>query len=60
MRLGKRKNREDTPFNVKWPKDSAFALGIHFSSSEKVSGIGCFGKDLKQLKETVTNSIRQD
>ena len=25
MWLGKWKNREDTPFNVKWPKDSVFA-----------------------------------
>ena len=39
MWLGKWKNREDTPFNVKWPKDSVFALGIHFSNSEKFSGI---------------------
>ena len=38
MWLGKWKNREDTPFNVKWPKYSVFALGIHFSNSEKVSG----------------------
>ena len=38
MWLGKWKNREDTPVNVKWPKDSVFALGIHFSNSEKVSG----------------------
>ena len=38
MWLGKWKNRDDTPFNVKWPKDSVFALGIHFSNSEKVSG----------------------
>ena len=66
MWLGKWKNREDTPFNIKWPKDSVFALGIHFSNSEKVSGklnfyekFGCFGKDLKQLEETKTNAIRQ-
>ena len=64
MWLGKWKDREDTPFNVKWPRDSVFALGIHFSNSEKVSEkllwkIGCFGKDLKQLEETETNSIRQ-
>ena len=37
MWLGKWKDREDTPFNVKWPRDSVFALGIHFSNSEKVS-----------------------
>ena len=36
MWLGKWKNREDTPSNVKWSKDSVFALGIHFSNSEKV------------------------
>ena len=34
--LGKWENREDTPFNVKWPKDSVYALGIHFSNSIKV------------------------
>ena len=66
MWLGKWKNREDTPFNIKWPKDSVFALGIHFSNSEKVSGelnfyekLDVFGKDLKQLEEMKTNAIRQ-
>ena len=37
MWLGKWKNREDTLFNFNWPKDSAYALGIHFSSWKKVS-----------------------
>ena len=35
--LGKWKNREDTPFNVKWPKESVFALGINFSNCKKTS-----------------------
>ena len=30
--LGKWKNREDTPFNFKWPKESVFVLGVHFSN----------------------------
>ena len=37
MWLGKWKRREDILFNVRWPKDSVFVLGIHFSNSEKVS-----------------------
>ena len=37
MWLGKWKSREDTSFNLKWQKDSVFALGTHFSTSKKVS-----------------------
>jgi len=47
-------------------RDSVFALGIHFSNSEKVSDKlvsmknWCFGKDLKQLEEKEAFAIRQD
>ena len=37
MWLGIWNSREDTPFNLKWQKDSVFALRIHFSNSRKVS-----------------------
>ena len=61
MWLGKWKSREDTPFNVKWPKDSVFAIGIHFPNSEKVSDKFDFYEklDLKHLEETEAYSIRQ-
>lgn len=59
MRLGKWKNREDTPFNVKWPKDSVFALGIHFSNSKKVSEKLNFYEKLDVLEETLNNWKRR-
>ena len=55
MWLGKWKSREDTPFNVKWPKDSVFALGIHFSNSEKVSDKLNFYEKLDVLEKTLNN-----
>ena len=60
MWLGKwnSKNREDTPFNVKWPKDSVFALRIHFSNS-KVSGKLNFYEKLDVLKKTLNNWKRR-
>ena len=59
MWLGKWKNREDTPFNVKWPKDSVFALGIHFSNSETVSGKLNFYEKLDVLEKTLNNWKRR-
>ena len=53
MWLGKWKNREDTPFNVKWPKDSVYALGIHFSNSERVSDKLNFHAKLDVLENTL-------
>ena len=52
MRLRKWRNREDTLFNVKWPKDSVFVLGIHFSNSERVSGKLNFYENLDALEKT--------
>ena len=59
MWLGKWKSREDTPFNVKWPKDSVFALGIHFSNSEKVSDKLNFYEKLDVLEKTLNNWKRR-
>ena len=59
MWLGKWKNREDTPFNVKWPKDSIFALGIHFSNSANVSGKLNFYEKLDVLEKTLNNWKRR-
>ena len=59
MWLGKWKNREDTLFNVKWPKDSMFALGIHFSNSAKVSGKLNFYEKLDVLEKTLNNWKRR-
>ena len=59
MWLGKWKNREDTPFNVKWPKDSIFALGIHFSNSAKISGKLNFYEKLDVLEKTLNNWKRR-
>jgi len=52
MWLGKWKNREDTPFNVKWPKDSVCASGIQFSNSRKVSYKLNFYEKLDVLEKT--------
>ena len=59
MWLRKWKSRDDTPFNVKWPKDSVFALGIHFSNSEKVSGELNFYEKLDVLQKTLNNWKRR-
>ena len=59
MWLGKWKSRENTPFNVKWPKDSVFALGIHFSNSEKVSDKLNFYEKLDVLEKTLNNWKRR-
>ena len=59
MWLGKWKNREDTPFNVKWPKDSVNALGIYFSNSEKVSNKLNFYEKLDVLEKTLNNWKRR-
>ena len=59
MWLGKWKNREDTPFNVKWPKDSVYALGIYFSNSERVSNKLNFYEKLDVLEKTLNNWKRR-
>ena len=59
MWLGKWKNREDNPFNVKWPKDSVFALGIRFSNSERISGKLNFYEILDVLEKTLNNWKRR-
>jgi len=59
MWLGKWKNKEDTPFNVKWPKDSVYALGIHFSNSKKVSDKLNFYEKLNVLEKTLNNWKRR-
>lgn len=53
MWLGKWKKRKDTPFNLKWPKDSVFALGIHFSNSKKISDKLNFYEKLDVLENTL-------
>jgi len=53
------KNREDTPFNIKWPKDSVYALGIHLSNSQKVSDKLNFYEKLDVLEKTLNNWKRQ-
>ena len=57
--LGKVMNTWDTPFKVKWPKDFVFALGIHFSNSEKVSGNLNFCEKLDVLEKTLNNWKRR-
>ena len=53
MWLEKWKNKEDTPFNVKWPKDSVYSLGIHFSNSKNVSDKLNFYEKLDVLEKTL-------
>ena len=56
--LGKWKTREDTPFNVKWPKESVL-LGIHFSNCKKTSNKLNFYDKLDALDNTLNNWKRR-
>ena len=51
--LGKWKNREDTPFNFKWPKESVFVLGVHFSNCKRT----CDKLNWKRRKLTLLGKI---
>ena len=59
MWLGKWKNREDTPFNVNWLKESVYALGMYFSNSEKVSNKFNFFEKLAVLEKTLNSWKRR-
>ena len=41
--LGLNKNRTDTPFGIRWPKDHVNALGICFTTDQNIS----YSKDLE-------------
>ena len=57
--LGKWKNREDTPFNFKWPKDSVFVLGVHFSNCKRTCDKLNFYDKLDALEKTLNNWKRR-
>lgn len=57
--LGKWKNREDTPFNFKWSKESDFALGVHFSNCKWTGDKLNFYDKLGVLENTLNNCKRQ-
>ena len=57
--LGKWKNREDTPFNFKWPKESVFVLGVHFSNCKTTCDKLNFYDKLDALENTLNNWKRR-
>lgn len=59
MWLGKWKNREDTPFNFRWQKDSVYALGIHFSNDDETCEKLNFFSKLNVLENTLNSWKRR-
>ena len=57
--LGRWKNREDTPFNFKWPKESVFVYGVHFSNCKRTSDKLNFYDKLDALENTLNNWKRR-
>ena len=57
--LAKWKNREDTPFNFKWPKESVFVLGVHFSNCKRTCDKLNFYDKLDALENTLNNWKRR-
>ena len=57
--VGKMEEQRRHPVQRKWPKDSIFALGIHFSNSAKVSGKLNFYEKLDVLEKTLNNWKRR-
>ena len=57
--MGSWRNRKDTPFNLKWPKESVCALGIHFSNSKEVSDKLNFHEKLDVLEKALNNWKRR-
>ena len=57
--LAKWKNRGDTPFNFKWPKESVFVLGVHFSNCKRTCDKLNFYDKLDALENTLNNWKRR-
>ena len=54
--VGKWKNRADTPFNFKWPKESVFVFrGVHFSNCKRTCDKLNFYDKLDALENTLNN-----
>ena len=58
MWLGSWRDRRDKPFGFKWPKDSVYALGIHFSNDADLVYNLNFYMKLENL-EKVLNSWKR-
>ncbi|KAL9974537.1 hypothetical protein ACROYT_G011583 [Oculina patagonica] len=58
MWLGSWTSRKDTPFGFRWPENSVYALGIHFSNDSTTSDRLNFEKKLEELKK-ILNSWRR-
>ena len=57
--LRKWKNREDTPFNFKWLKESVFVLEVHFSNCKRTCDKLNFYDKLDAWENTLNNWKRQ-
>jgi len=62
MWLGQRKNNQDSPFGLKWPKEPILSLGVFFSYSQtdadeliSVPTIRDFGKSFGTVNLRILN-----
>ena len=51
MRLGAWRNREDTPYNFKWPQEPIRALGVFFAYNSDDANNLNFGEKIRKLEK---------
>ena len=59
MWLGSWTDRKDTPFGFRWPEESVYALGIHFSNDKRTSDRLNFEKKLEDLQRILNSWKRK-
>ena len=59
MWLGLWAERKDTPFGFRWPKDSVYSLGIHFTKEKCISDALNFEKKLEDLQKILNSWKRR-
>ena len=59
MWLGLWAERKDTPFGFRWPKDSVYSLGIHFTKEKRISDALNFEKKLEDLQKILNSWKRR-
>ena len=50
-----RKKAKDTPFGFRWPKDSVYSLGIHFTKEKRITDALNFEKKLEDLQKILNS-----
>ena len=51
--LGQWRSRSDTPFGFRWPAETVYALGIHFSYNQNLCDFRNFELKLKELERSL-------